>query len=276
MEEKKSKSGIVIGILVVLVLALGGYLVYDKVIKKEEKKEEKTEKVEKKRVETKEELNLDEFVKRFALNKVGFANPWLSTKNYKIGQMEDKDYVGLTSMINYEYFKSNSEEDKTRTDSTVLKTTKQVYETAFKNVFGPDVSIKNISYSNKLEDGIGCMWYLYDNSTDSYKAYAECGGVAFTTIQAYEIKSDGKYATLNSKIIKPEYSPNDSGKNYVIKIGSNKVELRYENITFDTKEFVDKYKDYLNTYQFKFKKASDGKYYFYSTQLLNDAKEYNE
>ena len=75
MEEKKSKSGIVIGILVVLVLALGGYLVYDKVIKKEEKKVEKTEKVEKKKVEAKETNNKPiSFDKTKCINNDKIAN----------------------------------------------------------------------------------------------------------------------------------------------------------------------------------------------------------
>ncbi len=44
--------------------------------------------------------------------------------------------------------------------------------------------------------------------------------------------------------------------------------------SFDVKEVNSKYGDYIQTHKITFKKASDDNYYFYSTEHLNDAKEY--
>ncbi len=148
--------------------------------------------------------------------------------------------------------------------------TKEDYNKAFANIFGPDVSVKNITeYSNT---SLACgKIYIYNAEKDNYEAYQGCGGLDTGVYKKGYIKD----ASLekDSIIVNLKYYIYDKN-NKTISSFDNKNKNMPVKDGEDQSEVSSKYNDYLYTSKFTFKKASDNNYYFYSVENMDNALEY--
>lgn len=115
-EEPKNKgNGLLITILLIVILALAGYIVYDKVIKKdnpEEKIEEKEKKEEQQEEETKEETKQEE-VKEEKFSLDNLAGKTFKTKDgkKKLEIVSKKDSKAVNEAEKYEFIDLNGDFD---------------------------------------------------------------------------------------------------------------------------------------------------------------------
>lgn len=192
-------------------------------------------------------------------------------KDYNIDTMKDAQFAAFTSYLNYQLFDKNKTErigSFNEHNVTFSVITKEIYNQGFKNVFGPDISVK----SSQLNTSEFCGTYEYNTTSDDYQAYEACGFTA-----PFDFYVDSATKTNQSIIINLKGTSRDN--NYIY-LGSNEKKVDLENLGVKNsdlvlkEDFLKKYKSYLNTYKYTFKKASDGEYYFYSVENLKDAKEY--
>jgi len=154
MEQKSKGKTIIIVILVLAVLGLGGYIIYDKVLNKEVREPVKTEKKDK--VETKKE-NLDE-IADILMNKLDKSAAWqfIAIKGFPNNLVFDKNMID-NQLLNVAVGSVLS------TDSSSAKIND--LNNLFKNVY----NIKNLNYQDLVcfnNDGI---LYKYDDIAKEYK-----------------------------------------------------------------------------------------------------------
>lgn len=154
-----------------------------------------------------------------------------------------------------------------------MRITSDTYKTAFKYVFGPDVSLIQYKEQDKI-DGSACYTFTYDSTKDNYYTATRCGGTG-TKLNSFIVSvsksTDGNYITMHMKPYTVYTFTNkianltSTDENDAISVSSIKIDTIKTN-----------YADYIDTYQLSFKKASDSNYYIYSVENLKDAKEYKD
>ncbi len=193
-------------------------------------------------------------------------------KNYNIDTMTDGDFASFTTYLNDQLIENNKTQRPGTFNGyniTLSVITKEIYNQGFKNIFGPDVSVKSLSQG--AEDTF-CGTYKYNSTSDDYQAYEACGGLWPFDYYVNSATKEDQKITIDIKGL----SIIDGS----VILGSNekKVPLKDLGLNNDTsvlnENFLKQYKDYADTYKYTFKKASDNNYYFYSVENLKDAKEY--
>ncbi len=151
--------------------------------------------------------------------------------------------------------------------------TVEEYENNFKEIFGPDAKLKQITDINSTN----CMALHYDKTANVYYS-GNCGSSGPGYYQYIKSASqDNSNIYINVKTYGPVYDEEIAkGKKYIVPLDDfdENLNTNMPVNSYDSKEVDQKYGNYLDTYKFTFKKASDNKYYFYSVENLNDAKEY--
>ncbi len=195
MEEKKNKKGLIVlfVILIILVLGLGGYLVYDKVIKKDEVKTEK-KKTEDKKEEIKE-INLakdDKIVKELLIYTGNYTNLPISFihayttlySNNKTDIASISDVDKFTMARNYYLFLNDLKYLIEKEDNPIILD--KDMETYINKIFGSNTygKMNKNSLNGDLgpnSDGYisGCnnsqlVWY---ETKKQYEFSYECGGL---------------------------------------------------------------------------------------------------
>ncbi len=266
MEKKSKAKTIVIVILVLAVLGLGGYIVYDKVLSKET--EEPVKKEQKK--ETKQE-DLDE-ISDILMQKLNESKVWdiLSVKGLPDSMTFDNNTID-NKVIKIEIDNQNGISSPVKTQSI---------DEYFKNTYG----ITNIDYSDIICAVDNTVFYKYDDSNKEYKFVGnhphgaddvnlvspiyvklnnitkENGNYVLTVTEVYANIKDDEFISADPKgtVKIADFD------NYLLEdgatINTNKVISDYEN-TFENK------KANYPKYKYIFKKDNDD-YYLIGYELV--------
>lgn len=194
-------------------------------------------------------------------------------KNYTIDKMSDEEMVHfLSSSSVIENIKEESFDKDKNYDYTLAPSD---YNNGFKKFFGPDVTVKNVIG----EEASMCRNFWYDKENDIYKMSTRCGGTG-PGANSYitSASKNDKNIIVNVKAYGYVYDEEIAkGKKYILPLdifANEKANTNMPVNSYDSKEVDQKYGEYLDTYKFTFKKASNGEYYFYSVENMKDAKEY--
>ena len=247
MEKKQSRGLIVlVVILILIVLGLGGYLVYDKVLSKEEPKNEQIQEEPQEEQEKLSVLEVEELLKTlpdsFYYDKQDVWNGQLVT-------IDNIDHKVLLSKAHDYIIESN---DKITTE-TLQNKIKELY------------NITEI----KHQDFLG---YKYENG--EYTTQRGIGGPGMVTMtKLIDYNIDKGVLSINEKVgfstcgadcyitTKQTYNESDILK---------KIEITEDLNINDSTEYFENNLDKFTTYKHIFKKASDGKYYWYSSEIVNE------
>ena len=272
MEERKNNTGLVVlvTVLVMLVLGMGGFIVYDKVINKTN--EPSTG--ENNKVDNGEEGK--EEVKEISINDsliTSLVYPSHNRSNYSNASWEYKDItieqLGRLNMMRSAV--NGLEPINNNWELSISEYSSAQIEKNFEKIFGPDTTYKN-------EDIIGadtCEISKYNAQNDTYEAPTGCGGDMAGYWQyvtkLYKAEQEGDYI-YTYFYVQPYFVFEgaflfDRETKQIVFDDNNKVtnsvkEIDYENRESIIESMIDKGE--VDTYKWTFKKQSDRKYYFYS------------
>lgn len=275
MNESKKNKGVivVISILVVIVLTLGGYILYDKVLKKDEVREENPME-EKEEIEEEEEL-FDNAIKEEISQKISILESIqkIDTEQNEIAPIYKKDIkssdmsndIKLDSVLDNLYYQKNGKSPVT-TDYDLSMYGGEEFvqldllevENVYYNLYGD----KKIEHKN-IES---CPQYIYDSKNQKYYGAAACGGTTNLSIESYiykyTTKSDKLYAYVSLAIVEAD----DQG---TIVYTDYERQNKYSNPINNLENIItiDNYKEF-SQYQYTFTKNDDGTYYFDSIEKI--------
>ncbi len=275
-EKKKSNKGlkIILVILILIVIACLAYIGYDKYA---------PQKTTKKDTETKEETKSEDLnkISQELIQKYNLEGYFMWSKNsekslYDVTNTTNKGQ--FSELMNIAFAEELSKIEKTTTNSTseVSTITKDQYNEYFKKTFGPDVEIISPT-KNDMTSGAqaACGAFHYNPTADNYETTHACGGTIAGYVGHYYLNPQEEDGILTISF-KETMISNVNKPNYIIVLKNNKevnLDQEVKDIN-EANEIVKKYADYLDSYQFQFKKASDGNYYFYKNTKLDDGKTY--
>lgn len=277
-EKKKSNKGlkIILVILILIVIACLAYMGYEKFA---------PQKTTKKDTETKEEVKTEDLdqISQDLIKKYNLEGwfMWSNNQNKSLYDITNTTNKGqFSELMNIAFAEELSKLEKTTTNSTseVSTITKDQYNEYFKKTFGPDVEI--ISPTEKdMTSGAqaACGAFHYNPTADNYETTHACGGTIAGYVGHYYLDPQEEDGILTISF-KEAMVSNDTETSYKIVLKNNK-EVKLDQEVKDineANEIVKKYADYLDSYQFQFKKASDGNYYFYKNTKLDNGKIYQQ
>lgn len=292
------KKNIFIVILIVIVLGLTSFIVYDKTIKKDDNKETKNENKSQKEIDVNSDLVKDLVYPTIHSNfKDSVINYVLTTENIKNYSMKDKILAASSNVeVVKGYCKYSTVDDEVKltdftSDESVSKNDHSynicnsfdgnLIESNFKKMFGPDTEYIAQTLTYKGTKG-GCFLpSSYDKENNKYYAYSACGG-AFTApkylSKTYKAVQTNNYLYIYDYAIIEWIDLWTEGRGYYVfkddKEYNNFVTANYNNSVVDesnmysTEEEIKSSFDEMiakkeaKTYIWTFKKQSDGKYYF--------------
>lgn len=276
MEKKKNKGLIcLVVILIVLVLGLSGYIVFDKVFSSEKQDKDttnkKTESAINKEAEP-ETLSIeDEIVEKLMEAPHYFiGDDYLDT--YYDGVLYDQDYnvenipdkIKILMGITASGIKIVDNKDIQANQKIVLKASK--VREQVESIFG-----KNVKYTDQDVDnyGINKGIFKYDQKNDEYYYIVTTGSIFFTPKYKTLIVDAKKYddrIEITEKVARLEYDVQPSG-DYKINILKKKNDTDLIDTIKEEDNFsFDNYKNKLNSYKYTFNKDGNN-YYFYSVEL---------
>lgn len=242
MEERKNNTGLVvlITVLVMLVLGMGAFIIYDKVINKtNELNSEENNKVDNNNINDNSNVNSNDKIIELNKNEIDaqlldlidiIPNLLKEAYNYtldidKFLQFTDSEMY-LAAINARDDILDAYDVDRQPFGELNLFLEATDLEKSFKELFGPDVSYVNKTFDNK---GICGVVGTYDSNRHLYWGSNQCGGGGFCWL-SYELK---------------------------------KIEQQGDVITVSYKESkeCDDGKSTNVTRKINFKKQSDGKYY---------------
>lgn len=275
--EKKSNKGLIclVIILIVLVLGLGGYIVYDKVLNVEKESNKEQEKQNENKTEDilseeeKEQLNekmqiIMEMDDEFDTPHFGYYYEEEQFLTSEMGNQE-KIFLALRSLeperINIPYHEE---------ENAPLIFTEEEVDKALKKIFGSKVVYKH-EYSHRRFEGI---LRKYNSDKKQYEVNNTEVGSRFGVQTEYLItdyKKENNEAKLSVKaaIILSDFNEKGTSSIYnpTHELGSDsKDDLVVANIKWEDSSSLETYADKLDTYIFTFKQEEDN-YYFYSVEL---------
>jgi hypothetical protein len=292
MEEKtKSNKGLIVIIVILIVLLLGvvGYICYDKgvfdeLIEKDKPVEEPK----------KEELSEEEVMKLHDSLIIGDTEAALYfDKNVSIGSMTDE----LVEYLITKYGDENHWKDKLDEYMSAHNNTLDASDSGFDKVATVSKStiesmLKDLTNVTKTLDikngkiyGYRAWSVKYVLNDDAFNLSAgtvgaEYGGLKSKMIK-YEQNGDNLY--IYDKVVTCHvsqtfgcYNGSTSRKDgYFVTVQQDaKIKNDTDNYSYDSvvnyDYIFDKYSDSLTTYKTTFKKVSDGKYYWYSSETVNE------
>lgn len=287
MKEKKTNKGLVIVIicLLLVIVGLSGFIVYDKVLKnsKSEVSGQNNEFLDNEKVEEQKDLEVSEseaknmYYKIFNRGKeqkmedIGFCGsyvpaPYSFYANKKIVINEDGNYKELMEMALQKIPDNKKETSSKKSGGATIYTEKFLVsdiKAAYKSLFGEPKEFKNFGiYKIEGEYYIGKAKY-YIGSGD------ECmdRNLSFlSTFKNYETDKENLYIYDKAIYYFEEYNENDDiERKFYNSINGNQeiVDLRNKN-----KEVIldDAYSDKMLLYKHTFKQNSDGTFYLYSSE----------
>ncbi len=193
------------------------------------------------------------------------------TKQFNINSISN-EMVGR-----YIYLKADTDKVKhdqkcpfdSNNDCSIM--TKQTYEDIYKELFGPSLELKK----NTDKEAALCNVYTYDATSDSYYTASRCGFTG-VTYDSYVLRAEKNTNDETILVYLKGYelhATEDSSSSELFNLDGTSTEIKLKNDLTKNK-IKNEYSDYINTYKFTFKKASDNNYYFYSVENMKDAKEY--
>lgn len=261
--EKKNNKGIAVTLVIAIfiILGLGGYIVYDKVLSTEkESKQEENKKEEVNEEKKYEEIATDNELIKKLMCRVNLTS--LTSGDFA-GYFYSKDRIINTDIDNdIKMFLAFHNIGK-RIGDTISQTQ---MKDSIKNIFGLDDNYKDV------KEGVGgCPWGKFDENTKSYKVM-ECTGLGGSLIPYYEttivkaLKYEDKIEIFE-KVIYIRYTDNDEKVSKNI-YAADKKTIIDENIDGDNYN-INNYLNELDSYKYTFN-LEDGKYYFYSVEKVED------
>lgn len=266
MEERKNNTGLIIliTVLVMLVLGLVGFIVYDKVINKDDN--------ELSNGKTNPDINESEnsAIKQLALDDMLVTTLIYPKHNRSIiFDWEYKnitiDSMGRTNMMRSAYADLTPIEAN---ESLIIYSAEEI-ERNFKKIFGPDVEYQN----GDIEGVDTCEINKYNKNDNTYSGLVGCGfdsvGYIESFSKAHKAEQQGDniyvYYYVQSVKVRPGDENNFDADPVVYLLNQNYQETTKINYS-DYKTTVNDMllKGEVDTYKWTFKKQSDGKYYFYS------------
>ena len=297
MKKNEMKKGLTLieflfGIIIIAVIGLGGYIIYDKVIKEQPNVEEpanpddqqQTEKpTEPEKPDRVETISLNDKIVTDLLDKYnleGYAiKEFYTDKNITEDYIPNDFILGFTGGVAVRWQEGI---DKSNTCGVEFSLKEGDFDSLVERFFG-DVNYKHETFSvfNYLEDGDE-KYFSYDtlvsgvatyvsneymfcmNSTDGYNDFiyqipyqAEMvndGEKINIYFKAFFVESYGSYDTISFNA----YGDYDSYKN---KDASGLVDDRFCPGCIDDSNLLYSYFGQLDSYAYSFKKQSDGSYY---------------
>lgn len=276
MKKEKKNIGlmVIVVVLIILVLGLTGYLVYDKILNNKDAVEkdavknetDTTEKVE----ENKEELNVasDEvqnLYKKLRFDEITSCMNYTNIKNYyfKSETITDelKIFLGLLNISSVDnYFKEMDENTLEITSSDLTNSLNSMFENS-------KLSSKNIDIT------INARQIRYDQANDKYVLKQSVGGCTIAPYYDVLLKSAKKTNDSIILNVKGFYwnveEVNGEFEFFLYKDDTLTTKISTEGTRDETKQkqMVNNNESLLNTYEFLFKKSSDGTYKLSSYKL---------
>ena len=265
----KRGAGLIIIVVALLmaVLGLGGYIMYDKFFndnksskttEKEEKKEEKKDEKEKvfndNAIETQLKTSINILEKlEFLGDDVNhyYRKGDIYYKNIK--NEEIKDGVKLYAVLNSVYYNNNDyfvDDHKFADDSRKSADADKINK-LYKSVFGEDAKTNDFGKNN-------CPTYEYDATTKKYYGLSACGGTSgfwiLTKADRFTKKGDNYYAYVKLAVIEGgEKAYTDYAKTNIYDGTIDKA-----NVWDGEKFFTEENKESFSEYKYTFTKTKDG------------------
>ena len=287
-KSNKSSKGSMIGFIIsiILIIALSGYIIYDKFIsntKQEENIQEDNIANQKEENEVSRE-NIDITGQRVtnlmnitdATNNIfvgDFFGYFYNSDVYKFSDMSDSDKLSL-AWFAYENLYSSIELENTNVTDVSISEDK--VNQIVKTIFGPDNTYNMVNF---YAPACGVLLTYDENSNKFNGPSGVCGGVGWPpkyltdVVEAYKENDE---IIIFQKVLYVEYKA--KGNNYDIAyadIYNNASKEKTIQTDIEENEFDNIKTNYIDngdTYKFTFKKQSDGNYYFYSSELQNQWK----
>lgn len=278
--EKKSKTWLLIGVVVILLLIIAGLVGYIFLGQNGKEKEAvnilqgKKKKQDDKKVVEPIELTADQ-KKEIALkiNNILFKGYLNSTDTFDVTSNAYGFYSEILKEENVTdeqkaLIALNLVDGSVATPDRKQKAEVDVFK-SYKDYFGEswkDVNLSAISY---------CPRYSYNSSEKVFYADSACGGTTsmevITHIDNFQIDNDIAVADLYVVVTVPK-TEDVNGDRYVTNELAPLVDNVNKNLVIDTVpagnsyKITDANKDRANKYRFTFKKAEDGTFYYYSVK----------
>lgn len=270
MEEKKKGKGLVVALVLFILVSigLGGYIVYDKVLTKEEVKTKTEEKKENKKEET-VSIDIDDesiisLFKNSHASVIGPDSKIFQNDELKVENMDEDYKWNLASNIYY---------DKSVNVGNKLELKESDVKNAYESIFGPK------TYNRPNEIKTICEVFKYNEISKKYEAQTGgCGGA--TAFGEYEkIVKATKYndrIEITSAVIFTDGQTNAMYKDYdkkekikdlteedLVNTVDNPSEKRF-------KDYVIENKDKLDNYVYTYKLNEDGFYYYTGVKRIKN------
>ena len=288
-ENKKSKKGLVLGIIAVLIiLGLVGYICYDKGLifksnKEVVKKEKKIVEKEITNKELKEDLDKkiaylntnDSWNTKPLDNPVTFSAYNFRNNIFKGINKQDKHLIALESFSIGSDYKKVTQDIKSKL--TIEEETKNILDNGdhyieeslvqkrYKELFGEETDF------SKYNSSFGkCPMFYYDSTNKLFIRLDRCGGTSAGIVGIYKNKytkkGDNAYVYTNYYYIAPQ-GTGDKFAVYKDAVTNIKEETTTEKYSDNSDDFDIKkeYKEFPE-YKYTFKKDKDGNYYFVSVK----------
>lgn len=292
MEKEKNGKfglGILVGILITLVLAMGAFIIYDKVLSNDNNKTPVEDNNENKQDEEKEDDHEDKTVTELSISDSVIVKELINT--YWLDYYEkSQQYNGKLFYHEKEKTLSSDLNNKIKMfivaknikssnitpysienggDSKIYYLTE--FEKIYKKLFGKDTQF--LYESTTSGDFRTCPGTeLYNNNSDLVAILSACGSGTYgpspdmikTKIEKAEknVKNDEIY--IYELVAYPKYSDNHNEySDYTLY--KDRELANYVSEKVDDLSLI---KDKINTYKYTFKSNGDGTYYFYSVEIV--------
>ena len=256
--EKKSNKGLIITIVVLSLLLVGvsGYLVYDKVLSKEEEVDNSIEEV---------LINLEDYTSIYNMVNRTIVGNWIFGPDY----FYKNDHLYVTSMsyddlvaiaLNNGNFESGDAIEVEKLGEEVTK--RFISNTRLKELFTNTYG-QNVKYYTKKFTYLS-LDFEYDEENDMYIGPGGYGGLEI-------------YATRDKHKLVKTIKTKDSIEVYdTVAFLARGVEVckdyeckeRIVTLSSEEEFNIENYASNLNQYKYIFKLNADGNYYFYGVELV--------
>ena len=247
-------KNIIITILAVLVLGLGGYLVYDKVINNEEVSKENGVT---NNITNDQNIQNNTQYETIDSNDTLIQDLYNSTRGHYYTAHGDPIYV--TKYLSAE---NRSYEDKL---CLVVQTSNNVYSEA--NIKRLYEKVHGINSYKRLENlNCPCTTYIFDSSKNEYKIDQDgCGFDGAYKESIVEARKYGDKIEIITTFYYVGMDPTTTNNRYC-------TDIYCHTVLSETHDFVEinafeQYKNQLNKLTYTYKLDTNGSYYYYSTEI---------
>ena len=304
MEKSKTNKRLVVMVVILSIALLGavGYICYDKLMVKEEPvadNEPKEEKLSEEEVEKLHDSLVFEHDSMFFDRNVNINSitadeiiPYV-LKKYSVEKNIDSKlnsnkicvFNDEESNVTFHECPENSSHCKEIKKDNVVSISKDEIDNYLKTLFNTDRVIE-IDDSSIFEFGDPYDMYVYSEEDNKFYIGTICQGDAFTmdiNSKFLNFEQDNDVVEIYSKVIKclGGVVCSNTGKAEGKYVSSRDFSYQKDDGFVHDTEFnkgssinydylYEKYGDVFNTYKTTFKKASDGKYYWYSSEIVNE------